>query len=199
MLAAMTSLASLVHTAHQAAPAFNGLFYATVATVIPVLFLAIAVQGNFYDDLLSSSARAIRTFRARQQGPAAATALVASAAAYAFAVVILIYSVYGEVDALQALYWQKSNDPGGALEAASLLAVLTFIVVPAVTLVRVFRRMFPPWMSLASRVRRQVRVQRLRRRLYSAFASTRPAGSEPETGKRDGLRDLENGSDKGDG
>ena len=29
---------------HTAAPAFNGLFYATAATIMPVLFLALVVQ-----------------------------------------------------------------------------------------------------------------------------------------------------------
>jgi hypothetical protein len=38
----MTSLATLAHTV-PAPPPFNGLFYATAATIIPVLFLAIAV------------------------------------------------------------------------------------------------------------------------------------------------------------
>jgi hypothetical protein len=46
---------------HHAAPAFSGLFYATCATVIPVLFLAIAVQRGFYADLLAASVLAIRT------------------------------------------------------------------------------------------------------------------------------------------
>jgi hypothetical protein len=46
ILAAMTSLALLAHAAHAAPPAFNSTFYATAATVIPVLFLAIAVQGR---------------------------------------------------------------------------------------------------------------------------------------------------------
>ena len=36
-------------------PAFNGLFYATVAAIIPVLFLAIAVQGPALRELLGAS------------------------------------------------------------------------------------------------------------------------------------------------
>jgi hypothetical protein len=47
----MTSLATLAHTV-SAPPPFNGLFYATAATIIPVLFLAIAVQGRGYESLL---------------------------------------------------------------------------------------------------------------------------------------------------
>jgi hypothetical protein len=37
----------------QMTPAFNGLFYATVATIVPVLFLALAVQGRFFEELLT--------------------------------------------------------------------------------------------------------------------------------------------------
>jgi len=44
----MTSLATLTRAATTAAPAFNGLFYATTATIIPVLFLALAVSGPAY-------------------------------------------------------------------------------------------------------------------------------------------------------
>jgi hypothetical protein len=51
MLAAM--ILALAHS--HSAPPFNGLFYATVATVIPVLFLAIAVQGTLHQDLIKAS------------------------------------------------------------------------------------------------------------------------------------------------
>jgi hypothetical protein len=55
MLAAMSSLATLAHAAAPATPAFNGLFYATAATIIPVLFLALAVQGRMYENLLQAA------------------------------------------------------------------------------------------------------------------------------------------------
>jgi hypothetical protein len=51
----MTSLTALTHAAAPAAPAFNGLFYATAATIIPVLFLAIAVQGRGYENLMKAA------------------------------------------------------------------------------------------------------------------------------------------------
>jgi hypothetical protein len=44
----MTSLA----LAHHAAPAFNADFYTVAATIIPVLFLALVVQGPAYEQLL---------------------------------------------------------------------------------------------------------------------------------------------------
>ena len=52
----MTSFALAAH-ATKASPAFNGLFYATAATVIPVLLLAIAVQGSTYENLLKVASR----------------------------------------------------------------------------------------------------------------------------------------------
>ncbi len=56
MLAAMTSLAVLAQNTGAAPPAFNGLFYATIATIIPVFFLALAVQIPTF----------VRVFRAYQ-------------------------------------------------------------------------------------------------------------------------------------
>jgi len=53
MLASMQSIA----LARAAAPPFNGLFYATMATVIPVLFVAAAVQGRTYQEMLKESSR----------------------------------------------------------------------------------------------------------------------------------------------
>ena len=46
----MTSFAALTHAAASAAPPpFNSNFYITAATVIPTLFVALAVQGNGYE------------------------------------------------------------------------------------------------------------------------------------------------------
>jgi len=56
----MTSLTPLAQSAaHATSPAFNGLFYATAATIIPVLFLAIALQGRMYEDLLKAASDAV--------------------------------------------------------------------------------------------------------------------------------------------
>lgn len=58
MMTAMISLAALTHAAP--APEFNGLFYATAATVIPVLYIALAVQGHAGASLAHAAVR-IRT------------------------------------------------------------------------------------------------------------------------------------------
>jgi len=61
----MTCLTALAHTARAQAAAFNGLLYATVATIIPVLFLALAVQGGGYESFLRE---ALQIARAQDQG-----------------------------------------------------------------------------------------------------------------------------------
>ena len=56
----------------HAAPAFNGLFYGTVATAIPVLFLAVAIQGRTYQNLLDLYTDQMRAYRERMYAARAA-------------------------------------------------------------------------------------------------------------------------------
>jgi hypothetical protein len=139
MLAAMTSLATLAHPARHAAPAFNGLFWATVATVIPVLFLAIAVQGPFYRDLLQAIAGRPERYRIRGHGwtvlPRQILVPSLSIGLQGIPLLILVYSVLGEVVALDSLArGRQIADPSAGLSPAIFL---TFVAVtgPAVTLV----------------------------------------------------------------
>lgn len=64
----MTSLTALEHTAHPT-PAFNGLFYATAPTIIPVFFLAIAVQGHGFQQMLHAA------ITGREHGPSVRSAI----------------------------------------------------------------------------------------------------------------------------
>lgn len=125
MLAGM-SLALLAR--HAATPAFNGLFYATAATIIPVMFLALAVQGSLYNDLLKASAKALGRFSARGSGPSsrrrALRAWTASILASCAAITILIFGVTGEIEALVSLSLQHvEGDPDGPLIAAVMLTL----------------------------------------------------------------------------
>ncbi len=108
MRAAGTSLV-LAH-GHHAAPAFNALFYATIATIIPVLFLAAAVQGRAYQDLLAAAfpARERRfTGTRRQQQRARNRVGILRTAAIA----IVAFSVAGELEALISLQVQSAPPP----------------------------------------------------------------------------------------
>jgi len=131
MLAAMTSLALLAHTAHTAAPGFNTAFYATTATVIPVLFLAIAVQGRTYEDLLKAAGdtyeRGLRRQHLRQPHRASArppVPLLATWALLSTALIIMCFAVLAEITALICLYQQSPTaDPGTVITAAILLTI----------------------------------------------------------------------------
>lgn len=73
-------------------------FYVTCATVIPVLFLAIVVQGGTYESMLRSAKAAAQKLPRRQRDYAAAELL--PAAAY----LALIAGLIGEIGALIVLY-----------------------------------------------------------------------------------------------
>jgi hypothetical protein len=108
-------------------PSFNSDFYVTAATVIPVLYLALAVQGPALDEMirwlsrLSDSRafnRAVKFFGVLGVG--------------AFTGYVLIQ---GELHALRDLYNQKAP-PGDGLDILGDMDLLVFAIV-AVTLARV--------------------------------------------------------------
>jgi hypothetical protein len=147
MLAAMNSLASLAHGARAAAPAFNGLFYATAATIIPVLFLAIAVQGPLYGDLLKASAATLRRFREHKAGSSPRRLVlrlwIGSVLASSAAVAILIVTVGGEIEALLSLNAERAyGDPHAAIAAALLLTAAAAIG-PALAFARLMVTLYP--------------------------------------------------------
>ena len=135
MLAAMTSLAEIAHPASHAAQAFNGLFYATAATVIPVLFLAIAVQGHAVEDLLRASADAYRReWQSARYNPLNAIINPAPAAA---AMLILVFGVIGEILALSqeaAGLWARY-----IVDFAVVFLTVAAAAAPALTLIRAMR------------------------------------------------------------
>src|SRR5580693_7843095 len=147
MLAAMSSLASLAHEARTAAPEFNGLFYATAATIIPVLFLAIADQGPLYGDLLKASGAALRRFREHKAGSSPRRLVlrlwIGSVLASSAAVAILIVTVGGEIEALLSLNAERAyGDPHAAIAAAVLLTAAA-AVGPALAFARLMVTLYP--------------------------------------------------------
>ena len=113
----MSSLATLAHTAHTAAPAFNADFYATAATVIPVLFLAINVQPVF--QLLAwtpDGAPERRTSRPRQLG----AAYMVKLAVY----FLMVLGIIGEIMTIGALA-SRTGSPDNQLFIVVILSLLT--------------------------------------------------------------------------
>jgi len=108
---------TLVLARGHAAPAFNTAFYATVATVIPVLFLAVAIQGSTYQALLGAYAARAREYRTEMRAAEASGRLtIRKALAGAphvqlpgfLAAGILAAGLFGETGALIALYLRQA-------------------------------------------------------------------------------------------
>jgi hypothetical protein len=139
MMTAMTSLASLAHTA--AAPAFNGLFYATAATIIPVLFLAIAVQGRTYEDMLKTGVATYRRVRqdpqVRQSAFWSVTATYFASSPAITAVLILAAGAGAEICAVLALYQQHIGSHAGLyVLIGTIFLVIEIALWPADALLR---------------------------------------------------------------
>jgi formate-dependent nitrite reductase membrane component NrfD len=126
----MNSLAPLAHTA---APApFNGLFYATAATIIPVLFLAVAVQGGTYQVLLNALLESDRrqpqaTTRLRRWLAAARTNTLLT-----FTLAIL-GAVVSETWAVIVLYIQKPVWWSGPIVLTGTIFLIAAIAIPPIT------------------------------------------------------------------
>jgi hypothetical protein len=105
-------------------------FYVTCATVIPVLFVAIAVQRGPYKLLLHASMAAVRATAAvsrvsrRRALPALAWALLIRFSAYA----IVLAGLYGEFYALMALY-SASERSGQRVTVFVMTLILLFAAV----------------------------------------------------------------------
>jgi len=112
----------ILASAHgQATSAFNGLFYATAATLIPILFLAVGVQGPVFG-------RVIRAYQAlAHPGPgeerpykhAVPIFGLATNALRILMVTVLVAAACGELLALIALYLQSDIAGTGLLVLVS--------------------------------------------------------------------------------
>ena len=145
----MTSLASLAHAAAPAPRAFNHDFYVTAATVIPVLFLALAVQGRVYEGLLRAALTTLRVKRAgRDRFPVIhVTAgfrlpwlaiLTVNGLLWLTAFLIPVAGYMGEQRAVTALY--DGHDDSVTRPIVLFTTLFLFLVVamgPMLTLIRV--------------------------------------------------------------
>ena len=172
MLAAM--ILALAHG--HAAPAFNGLFYATVALILPVLFLALAVQGTMFEDLVKIAARRAQAYKATIRDEAAQRKLSArtllgvtflAGTPGAVAVAILLYGTLGEILAVIALYQQRAAGPTGLIV---LLATIFLVIAVAI-------RPFTTFVGYQVQQVRQTRKERAAGLRASVQSTARQAGA----------------------
>jgi len=138
ILATMNGYAAVTH----ASPSFSDMstFYATAATIIPVLFLAIAVQGQMYGDLLKAARRAsLRADRGVGSiGPIGMVlALIAWGATWLLALFLLVVGTYGELAAIYALY---ERHPESLVFLSTVILVVAVAIAPAWALGRFLYR-----------------------------------------------------------
>jgi heme A synthase len=101
------------------APAFDaGLFFATMATIIPVLFLAIAVQGTLYQGLMKAAGRA-----AEKTQTAKAFALLILGG------LILVDAALGELTAI----WEVSKPLTASANSQAVTLTLSAAIVLTIT------------------------------------------------------------------
>jgi hypothetical protein len=121
----------------NAAPAFNGLFYATVATIIPVLFVALAA-GRPYEGLMRTALLIARAQEAGQSllrhAPGMASRIARKLPLRRIprimlinAFVIMIAGIVGEGTAIAVLY-QRSDDAANRATVFTAAVILLFAV-----------------------------------------------------------------------
>lgn len=125
----MSSLASLAHEVRGGSIfPFNADFYITVSTIIPIFFLALAVQGTEYQDAMRALITAFRT--SRQDRRLRNIAMITMG--YALVIAVLGAGFSGEAIAINALYY-GSDDPiqRGWTRLATLFLLVAVVARPA--------------------------------------------------------------------
>jgi hypothetical protein len=129
----MTSIALLDHAvAARPDPPFNSNLYFAAATVIPVLFLAIAVQGRTYETMVNNSIRAAAAARIAKLSRPWRKRILTEIRSLAYGVgpgLILVYGAVGEVTAILIL--QNQADVGPSQGIVTFAVVVLTIVAAA--------------------------------------------------------------------
>lgn len=116
---------------HHAAPAFNSSFYVTAAAIIPVLYLALAVQAPAVGKAVGTRIRTDRLVLVRPRWPYAYS--LRTELLLVGTVVLTILGIAAEMAALMSLYSQETASGAGPLVLVAtltlLLAVMTATVV----------------------------------------------------------------------
>lgn len=183
---------------------FQGDFYVTCASVIPVLFLAVAVEGRVYQWALSTSERAekysnttTRTVLGIEppaqrpnvwQGAREQLADLAAMVLVFIALLIVFAGGLGEAMALLVLY-QKSETPGDRVIVlvSTLVLVVAVIAGPAVPLGRSL------WLVLLAPGSTGQIWQALRRARFQPRASGGQSTTSADSGRESSIRPYYDG------
>jgi hypothetical protein len=127
-------------------------FYTTTATIIPVLGLALAVQGRAFEDTMQAAHAEAAS--ARKRGRPIYPRLIAALLVTISAVIILASSFLGEYTAISDLYsaYETAGDRATVL-TATLILIFAVTSVPVMTGLRIARHAWKPWFEEARKAR----------------------------------------------
>jgi hypothetical protein len=125
----VNGFASMAHGPDAATPVFNANFYIVAATVIPVLWLALTIQGSIFDRALRAYHVAARQglFPEPGQRAPAPLALAFATVVRMILTILTISGILGEILAIYALYQQQANSSTRqlVLQSAIILTAAT--------------------------------------------------------------------------
>jgi hypothetical protein len=123
--------------AHTTKPQpFNADFYTAAATIIPVLFLAVALQSRIYDDLLGALGAELRRWFNDMGEPGSIRSFIRYQVILLLAVAILTDSAFAEITALISLYLRRPFQPAQNVLTPAILLVLVAMAGPATALIK---------------------------------------------------------------
>lgn len=177
----MSSYVTLALAAAPAAPAFNSNFYITAATVIPVLFVALAIQENSgYKKLLQVFGALDRLTRSPHPWCQRFTATIAGAVLIIVAYAILVFGVVIEAAAVYALYQQQvSSSTAAAVLVGTIFMVIATATGPALGFGRVLLLSFRDDLQEELNLMRQAGLIRGRPPASPPPEHVRPAEAAP--------------------
>lgn len=110
---------------------FNADFYITAATVIPLLYITLTLQGSTYEDYITqmkaTHERLYRTLPIETSARRAISGLVKFVSLYFATAAIWFAGLFGELAAILSLV-SRSADPGRELFTLTSIVALLFLV-----------------------------------------------------------------------
>jgi hypothetical protein len=129
---------ALAHAAAGTAPVFHPDFYVAAATIVPVLFVALAVEGHGYDNIIKAYERVSRHDQPGRPWYERFAASLAGSYLQAFALIIAGFAGYSEIMAIYALYqWQADGTTATIVLLGPVFLVIFVSAGPLITITRV--------------------------------------------------------------
>jgi hypothetical protein len=106
---------------------FNADFYITAATVIPILYLALTLQGQTFEQMIKRMVKGLPRRKGLTLWQFVLSRLFRSAFVTASSAIIF-FAILGEWDAILALYNRSASPTTGSIVLGSLLILMIAVI-----------------------------------------------------------------------